>query len=217
MNIAVGIVTTTGREDVLARTLESLNNETEIHIYKDAGKGLYLNNVYAERDLFKKSNVAIILEDDILACRNWYKTCQLFESYFKLVPYFKFYSLYSKGRPFKKIHGDNCYFFENGLWDQARMVRKSIHREIQRLVTPELLEKHKISKRPGDVHHDSLIKDVLNKMKIKQMYVYPPFFQHQDCVSTLGNPRLWMGKPRSSESFLGESVDSYEYFKEKLR
>ena len=48
------------------------------------------------------------------------------------------------------------------------------------------------------------------------MKVFPPFFQHRDENSTLGNSRTFQGKPRQSIFYLGDDVDSFDYFSKRL-
>ena len=213
MKISVGIVTTKGREEILKKTLLSLGSEKRLHIFCDLKKGMFFNHREAWRRLFEMSDTALLLQDDISASYNWFKTVSLFADKFPNQLIFNFYAMYGNGRP-KNLQ--RMYHFENGLWEQAILIRKPLHDVIEKSITPELLEKNKMSRRAGDYHHDSVIKNILNKIKVKQMKVFPPFFQHRDEVSSLGNPRTWQGKPRQCEFYLGDDVDSYKYFNERL-
>lgn len=213
MKIAVGIATTKGREDVLNQTLKDLKNETEIEVYCDLKKGMFYNHREAWKKLFKKSDIALLLQDDVSASINWYKTVNLFADRFPNQDIFNFYAMYGTGKP-KNLQ--RMYHFQNGLWEQAILIRKPLHDIIESKINEELLNKHRMPKRNYDFHHDCVIRDILNQIKIKQMKVFPPFFQHRDEQSTLGNSRTWRGKPRQCEFYLGDDVDSYKYFKERL-
>lgn len=213
MKIAVGIVTTRGRENVLSQTLKDLKNEVSINVYCDLKKGMFYNHREAWKNLFKKSNVALLLQDDISASINWYKTVCLFEKKFPKQYIFNFYAMYGNGRP-KNLQ--RMYHFENGLWEQAILIRKPLHDLIEKNLTKDLIEKNEIARRKGDYHHDAVIKDILNKIKVKQMKVFPPFFQHRDEESTLGNPRTYKGKTRQCDFYLGDNVDCFNYFKDRL-
>lgn len=212
--IAVGIVTTKSRENVLLKTLNSLGFDTDIEIFCDLEKGLYKNHRAAWNELFKIADTALLLQDDLSASKNWYKTAQLFEDKFPQQQVFNFFDMYG-GRKRERI-GDRNYILENGLWEQAVMMRKQFHEVLEQNITQEILDKYENKKRPGDYHHDAVINDVMNKLKVKQMKVFPPFFQHRDEESSVGNNRTYKGKPRQCEWYLGDETDAYEYFKERL-
>ena len=212
--IAVGIATTKGRETVLNQTLNQLGNETKIDVFCDLKKGMFLNHRASWNNLFEKSDVALLLQDDISASKNWYKTCELFIEKFPNQQIFSFYSLFGKTQP-KNLRG--VYVLENGLWEQAILMKKPLHELIKKLMTKTMIKKRRMPKnKKRDYHHDSVIKDILNLIKVRQMKVFPPFFQHRDEQSTLGNNRTWQGRPRQSIFYLGDDVDSYKYFRKRI-
>ena len=214
MHSEVGIATTKGREAVLQETIKSLRNETKLNIFCDLKKGMFFNHRASWNELFKNSEIALLLQDDISATKNWYKTCLLFADKFPKQQIFSFYNLFGK-KPPKELNG--VFLLENGLWEQAIMIRKPLHDLLKKTLTKDMIKYRRMPKnKRRDYHHDSIVKDVLNKIKYRQMKVFPPFFQHRDENSTLGNNRTFQGKPRQSIFYLGDDVDSFDYFSKRL-
>ena len=213
--LPVGIVTTAKRADVLKKTLNSLNEEADIQVFCDLEPGLYWNHKAAWAKLFERSDRALLLQDDVSASRNWYKTANYITKKFSSAPVISLFDpFFSSNKGIEK-----GYVLKGTPWEQAIIIKKDFY-EYKNYLTekiPSLLSEFEMSKRKGDYHHDLVVNWTLRYTKQSAVCISPPFFQHRIETSTVGNNKTWKGKDRVCEHYLGDSVDAYAYFLEKLK
>ena len=217
--LPVGIVTTEDRNHSLELTLRSLkagSPEANIQVFSDLQSGLYWNHKAAWSRLFEQGDRALLMQDDVRASKEWLKTVQLFADKFPDADVINFFNPFFSG-----VDSDSIargYEKRCTLWEQSLLIKKSFYeKRTQYIEHPERFEKYVIKKRPGDYHHDWTVMDAAKHLKAKCILVTPPFFQHAEEVSTVGNPTKWKGRPRVCKQYIGDDANAYEYFSEKLK
>lgn len=207
--IPVGIVTTQKRINVCEDTLKSLGSEVPIKIFRDLKPGIWANHVASWEALFSDgAERALLLQDDVRACKNWYLTTELLAEKFPRSCMISLFNPFYNGDP---TNGKG-YIRSTSPWEQALIIRRGFYKTFQKWITPERLQKRAVGKRPGDFWHDSLICDFLEDIKQEAILIYPPVFQHTNEESTMSNPRNSKWGNRQCATWPGESFDALEYF-----
>lgn len=207
--IPVGIVTTERRTSVCQDTLTSLGDSVPIQVCRDLKPGMWANHVASWNHLFKDgAERALLLQDDVRACKNWYPTVQLFAERFPKACMISFFNPFYAGDP---TNGKG-WIRSTAPWEQALMIRRSFYSVFQKWITPERLAKREIGRRPGDYFHDDLICDFLEDIGQEAILVYPPVFQHTNEESTVSNPRNSRWGNRQCMTWPGENFDALEHF-----
>jgi len=219
MKIAVGIVTTEGREDSLQKTLASLKSSPDcppIQVFKDLEKGLYPNHVASWKKLFEESKYAFLMQDDIIACKNWFSTVELFgkKFHYDIISFYTNLGVMADKESIEK--GYCCAGGGREFPDVALFLTRDFYFKYLDYAekNPDIKERHQIKRRKGDFHHDDTLNDYAKITKTGSMLVTPPLFQHIGETSTVGNPWTPFGKVRQSALFRGEDWNSYKHFKE---
>jgi len=207
MNIGYGIVTTQGREEYLNKTVESLGNQDKVFIYKDLEIGHLPNHIASMEMIFQRHNWAMLMQDDILASKNWIKLVDFVASQFDY-PIVSFYSALGQASNQKII--DKGYFFtSNWINEQAMLIREDLYYDfLAWMYAGKNQKSHRC--------HDGYMSEYLKATGIKVMIIAPSVFQHIGIKSTLNH--LWkaFGKERMAKSFMGEEFDCYKDFINKI-
>jgi hypothetical protein len=216
--VAVGVVTTAARSQYLQRTLDSLNDPSVI-VYKDLVPGLWGNHVAAWRELFKISDRALLLHDDMEAPKNWRQTVELFARRFQ-APLISFFSpskavkeAADKHMAFASVTGNI------GVWDQALMMPRRFYEDFHMWLSshPEIKEKNtsdRLTKFQGFKHynHDDCLCEYIDYLDSRIILSAPSLFQHIGEESGIGIHWKVGGRTREAPTYHSADWDSFEYF-----
>lgn len=222
MKLAVGIVTTAGRETYLQDTLKNLQRqspEASIQVFCDLEIGLTPNHRASWNRLFENPEVthALLIQDDVIAAKNWHMTAKLLV---ERLPVWNVFSLYSglKFAQQDRKYGIGYLTINAKQWigEPAVIMSRHINEWIDEFISSGLWRDHIKNSDKQYRHHDVLLQGALIYKGERVVLPCPPIFQHIGIDSTVGNPWRVFGKERRAEGFRGVQWDSYEYFKEKL-
>jgi len=204
MSVGYGIVTTKGREDYLEETLNSISeNGIEIKVLKDLQEGQLKNHIASMIQLFADNDWAFLIQDDVIASKNWSKLVELMAE--KDYPIVSFYSATKQTlEPTNQIKG--YYLTTNWINEQAMLIRKDFYYNFLDWVFAGLQENPHYG-------HDGLLQEFLKKYKFKVKILAPSIFQHTGEKSSVGHAWKMFGKERNSPSFMGKDWDCYEHYK----
>lgn len=222
MKLAVGIVTTASRDSYLKDTLKNLQQqspECNIQVFCDLEEGLTRNHRASWQKLFEDPEVthALLIQDDVIAAKNWYKTAQLL---IERLPIWKAISLYSSLSAAQNEKINTPYITLNPKqWinEQAMILSREAHEWVDTFIISGMWKDYVENYQKQYRHHDVLLREALVYKQWRVAVPCPPIFQHVGVESTVGNPWRAFGRERKSQGFKGVQWDSYEYFKERLQ
>jgi hypothetical protein len=214
--IAIGVLTTASRKNCCAETLRLLGRK--VSVFCDRKPGFYHNNRAAWSELFKHSDRALLIQDDMTPATDWYETVNLFAETFPVFPLISFFHPFPKVEPAWLARG--YWLSKDKFWAPALLLTREFHDFFESTVTQTMLDGEKFRNRPWDYHHDSILQQVMQLTENVGMTSCPPIFQHRFEPSTLGNSTservnpVW-GHNRSSQLFCPEG--NFQMFRELFR
>lgn len=204
IEIAIGILTVSGREKYLNKTLSMLNEN--LVVFKDI-KPLMRAHVYALRALQRKQAEYILLfQDDIICARNLIPAVKLVLQ--MLTP--PVLTLYNAKKQVVAKEGIFSFSPKQFLGHLAVAIKHNVlQKYLAYLASFDFLQD---LKDPRDViHSDVLLQSFMIRYKIRPYIVSPCLVQHIGKKSTVGHPWLVAGRPRQTPNFLGCDMDAYAY------
>lgn len=216
-SVAVGVVTTAGRERYLEAALESIADD-RVHVVKDAAAGLTPNHLAAWMKLaIHETTHCLLFQDDVLAARGWRTAVTLLAERFPEHPV----SLYSPRKTTTTAEARSRGY--------ARLpIREWLNEQALVLPTPVVQDyldwvrakKYRDVITPAQFkHHDVLLRAFLATTGAATSVVLaaPPIIQHVGRKSTVGNPWTVGGRARQAQAWPGPSWDAAAHFADALR